>query len=327
MPVYFYWGDDDYQISQAVKKLIDTHIDPMWRDFNYAKINATGDLEVMDGLNQSVTSPFGMGSRLTWLADTAIAQRCAESLLAELERTFNHLPVDSYILFTSSNKPDGRAKSTKLLQKYAQILEFSLIPPWKTDAIAQLVKQAAAEIDLKIASDGIDLLVDAIGNDTRRLTMELQKLQLSHYGKPNPLTAKEIAPLVQVSAHNSLQLASAIRSANTSQALSLIAELLRNNEVGLRICATLVGQFRTWLWIKLMQESGERDDKAIADAAEIGNPKRVYFLKQEVQGLNSQKLMRSLSILLRLEADLKHGKDETATLQTAIIELCQAMSK
>ncbi|MFZ4728781.1 MAG: DNA polymerase III subunit delta [Pseudanabaena sp.] len=327
MPVYFYWGDDDYQISQAVKKLIDTHIDPMWRDFNYAKINATGDLEVMDGLNQAVTSPFGMGSRLTWLADTAIAQRCAESLLSELERTFNHLPVDSYILFTSSNKPDGRAKSTKLLQKYAQILEFSLIPPWKTDAIAQLVKQAAAEIDLKIASDGIDLLVDAIGNDTRRLTMELQKLQLSHYGKPNPLTAKEIAPLVQVSAHNSLQLASAIRSANTSQALSLIAELLRNNEVGLRICATLVGQFRTWLWIKLMQESGERDDKAIADAAEIGNPKRVYFLKQEVQGLNSQKLMRSLSILLRLEADLKHGKDETATLQTAIIELCQAMTK
>jgi DNA polymerase III subunit delta len=230
-------------------------------------------------------------------------------------------------LFTSSNKPDGRAKSTKLLQKYAQILEFSLIPPWKTDAIAQLVKQAAAEIDLKIASDGIDLLVDAIGNDTRRLTMELQKLQLSHYGKTKPLTAKEISPLVQASAHNSLQLASAIRSANTSQALSLIAELLRNNEVGLRICATLVGQFRTWLWIKLMQESGERDDKAIADAAEIGNPKRVYFLKQEVQGLNSQKLMRSLSILLRLEADLKHGKDETATLQTAIIELCQAMTK
>lgn len=327
MPVYFYWGDDDYQISQAVKKLIDTHVDPMWRDFNYVKINATGDLEVMDGLNQAVTSPFGMGSRLTWLADTAIAQKCSESLLAELERTFNHLPIDSYILFTSSNKPDGRAKSTKLLQKYAQILEFSLIPPWKVEAIAQLVKQAATAIDLKLSTDGVDLLVDAIGNDTRRLTMELHKLQLSHYGKTQTLTAKDIAPLVQTSAHNSLQLASAIRLANTSQALSLISELLRNNEVGLRICATLVGQFRTWLWIKLMQESGERDDKAIADAAEIGNPKRVYFLKQEVQGLNSQKLMRSLSILLRLEADLKHGKDENATLQTAIIELCQAMTK
>ncbi|MFM7885946.1 MAG: DNA polymerase III subunit delta [Pseudanabaena sp.] len=327
MPVYFYWGDDDYQISQAVKKLIDTHVDPMWRDFNYVKIHATSDLEVMDGLNQAVTVPFGMGNRLTWLVDTVIAQRCSESLLAELERTFNHLPIESYILFTTSNKPDGRAKSTKLLQKYAKILEFSLIPPWKTDAIAQLVKQAATEIDLKLSSDAIDLLVDAIGNDTRRLTMELQKLQLSHYDQSKPLTAKEITPLVQASAHNSLQLASAIRSSNVSQALTLVAELMRNNEVGLRICATLVGQFRTWLWIRLMQEAGERDDKAIANAAEIGNPKRVYFLKQEVQGLNSQKLMRSLSILLRLEADLKHGKDETATLQTAIIELCQAMAK
>ena len=327
MPVYFYWGDDDYQISQAVKKLIDTHVDPMWRDFNYIKIHATTDLEVMDGLNQAVTSPFGMGNRLTWLADTAITQRCSESLLAELERTINHLPEDSCILFTASNKPDGRAKSTKLLQKHAQILEFSLIPPWKTDAISQLVKQAATEIDLKLSSDAVDLLVDAIGNDTRRLTMEMQKLHLSHYGQNKPLTAKEVASLVQASAHNSLQLASAIRISNVSQALTLVAELLRNNEVGLRICATLVGQFRTWLWIKLMQESGERDDKVIAEAAEISNPKRVYFLKQEVQGVNSQKLIRSLSILLRLEADLKHGKDETATLQTAIIELCQAMAK
>jgi len=327
MAVYFYWGDDDYQISQAVKKLINTYVDPMWRDFNYIKINATGDLEIMDGLNQAVTSPFGTGSRLTWLANTAIAQRCSDSLLIELERTFNHLPVDSYILFTASNKPDGRAKSTKLIQKHAKVLEFSLIPSWKPDAIAQLVRQAAAEIDLKITSDGVDLLVDAIGNDTRRLTMELQKLQLSHYGKTKPISAKEIDSLVQVSAHNSLQLASAIRTANISQSLSLLEELIRNNEVGLRICATLVGQFRTWLLIKLMQESGERDDKAIAEAAEISNPKRVYFLKQEVQGLNSQKLMRSLSILLRLEADLKHGKDEIATLQTAIIELCQAMTK
>jgi DNA polymerase-3 subunit delta len=76
-----------------------------------------------------------------------------------------------------------------------------------------------------------------------------------------------------------------------------------------------------------MQEAGVRDDKEIADAAEIGNPKRIYFLKQEVQGLNSHKLMRSLSILLRLEADLKHGKEEMSTLQTAMIELCQAMTK
>jgi DNA polymerase-3 subunit delta len=327
MPVYFYWGDDDYQITQAVKRLIDIHVDPMWRDFNYAKIYAAGDLEVMDGLNQAATAPFGMGDRLTWLADTAIAQKCSEALLAELERTFNHLPTNSYILFTSSSKPDGRAKSTKLIQKYAQVLEFSLIPPWKIEAIAQLVKQSATAMNLKITADGIDLLVDAIGNDSRRLHMELQKLQLFHGQKTAAINAKEIAALVQTSAHNSLQLASAIRSANTSQALSLTAELLRNNEVGLRICATLVGQFRTWLWIRLMQEAGVRDDKEIADAAEIGNPKRIYFLKQEVQGLNSQKLMRSLSILLRLEADLKHGKDETATLQTAMIELCQAMTK
>ena len=70
------------------------------------------------------------------------------------------------------------------------------------------------------------------------------------------------------------------------------------------------------------RKRAERDDKAIAEAAEIGNPKRLYFLKQEVRHLNSSKLVRSLSILLKLETSLKRGMDETATLQTAVIELC-----
>ncbi|CAN1209284.1 DNA polymerase III subunit delta [Tumidithrix helvetica PCC 7403] len=325
MPTYFYWGDDEYQIIQATQKLQNSSIDLMWRDFNFVKTTAVSDRQIIEGLNQAATPPFGMGNRLTWLADTSITQQCSEIVLAELERTLAHLPSESYLLFTAPNKPDGRLKSTKLLQKFATIQEFSLIPVWKTESIAQLVKSFAADIGLQLTSDGIDLLVDSIGSDSRRLVMELQKLQLWHHGQTKPLDAKAIAALVPKNAHNSVQLANAIRLGNVSMSLSLLAELLRNNEAGLRICATLTGQFRTWLWVKLMQESGERDDKAIADAADLGNPKRVYFLKQEVLRLTSQKLMQALATLLRLEFGLKRGMDEMATLQTAVIELCSFM--
>jgi DNA polymerase III subunit delta len=326
MPTYFYWGDDEYQIIQATKKLENSSIDPMWRDFNFFKIVAASDPQIIEGLNQASTSPFGMGNRMTWLAETSIAQRSSEVVLAELERTLAHLPSESYLLFTATNKPDGRLKSTKLLQKFATIQEFSSIPVWKPELIAQLVRSSATDIGLQLTPDGVDLLVSSIGSDSRRLIMELQKLQLWHHGQTKPLDARAIAALVPKNAHNSVQLANAIRLGDVSMSLSLLAELLRNNEAGLRICATLTGQFRTWLWVKLMQESDERDDKAIALAAELGNPKRVYFLKQEVQKLTGKKLTQTLATLLRLEAGLKRGMDETATLQTAVIELCSLMS-
>jgi DNA polymerase-3 subunit delta len=323
MPTYFFWGEDEYQLAQAAQKLRSDLLDPAWLDFNFVKISAISDLQIIDGLNQAATPPLGMGHRLTWVSEAYLAQRCSEKVLVELERTLEHLPPDSHLLFTTPNKPDNRLKSTKLLQKYASIQEFSPIPAWNSNAIAQLIRQLAAGIGLKLTDDGIDLMVESVGGDSRRLTMELGKLDLWHQGRSAPLNAQDIAPLVLSSAHNSLQLASAIRVGDTSRALSLLAELLGNNEAALRICATLTGQFRTWLWIKLLQESGERDDKAIAEAAEIGNPKRLYFLKQEVRSLTSKKLMQSLAILLKLEFSLKRGMDETTTLQTAVIELSE----
>ncbi|AFY74459.1 DNA polymerase III, delta subunit [Synechococcus sp. PCC 7502] len=326
MTMYFFWGDDEYKITQTVKKLKLELIDPLWADFNELKVNAGSDLDMIAAFNHACTAPFGNGDRLTWLADTTIAQKCSDSLLAELERTLNYLPEQSHLVFTSSTKPDGRIKSTKLLQKYAKVQEFSLIPGWNTEAIAQLVKDIATSEGVNLTKDGIDFLVEAVGADSRRLVMELQKLKLlNDSSKPDaskPLNAKAIAQLVNQTAHNSFQLATAIRLGQVSQSLTLLTELLNNNEAGLRIAATLTTQFRTWLWVKVLQDAGERDDKAIATAAEISNPKRVYYFKQEVQHLKSQNLIKALSVLLQLEQGLKRGANETAVLQTAVIELC-----
>jgi len=325
MTTYFFWGDDDYKIDLTLKKLKSEFLDPMWTDFNYVKSNISSDEQIIEALNQASTPPFGTGDRLTWLSDTAIAQKCSDSVLAELERTLNHLPANSHLIFTSSSKPDGRIKSTKLLQKLAKIQEFSLIANWNTAAIAQLVKDTASSEGVNLTNDGIDFLAEAVGGDSRRLVMELQKLKLFTDGsKPlnAPLNAKAIAQLVNQTAHNSFQLATEIRLGNISKALSLLTELLNNNEAGLRISATLTTQFRTWLWVRVLQDAGERDDKAISTAAEISNPKRIYFFKQEVQNLTTKNLIAALSVLLQLEQGLKRGANETAALQTAVIELC-----
>ena len=323
MAAYFFWGDDDFRLNQAVAELRDRHLDAAWADFNYDKITPDHDDGPITALNQAMSLPFGMGKRVVWLADTGLGQRCPEAVLTELERTLPQLPETTVLLLTSRQKPDGRAKFTKLFQKHGEIKAFDTISPWKTDQLLAQVQSMAQAQDLKLTSKAADLLVEAVGNQTRQLMLELEKLALYWGDRPGPIDATAVSELVTISTQNSLQLAAALRQGQTDVALGLVADLLNRNEPPLRIVSTLVGQFRTWLWVKVMVTSGERDAKAIAKAAEIGNPKRVYFLQKEVAPLRLEALQETMGHLLTLESDLKRGRDPQATLQTKAIEISQ----
>jgi DNA polymerase III subunit delta len=323
MTVILYWGDDDFAIAKAVSKIQSSAIDPAWVSFNYEKIGPDREDAAIAALDAAMTPPFGSGKRLVWLVDTTLMQQCSEQLLSELERTLPQIPATTILLLTSKNKPDGRLKSTKLIQKYANVQEFGLIPPWKTEELHQRVQIVAKELGLKIAPDAIELLAEAVGNNTRQLYLEFDKLQLLAGGEGQQIDRAMVASLVVANTQNSLQLAAAIRQGDVGTALQLIAELIDRNEPALKIVATLIGQFRTWLWVKMLLEVGEKDDRVIATAAGLGNPKRLFFIKQELQSTTADRLAASLPKLLDLEYNLKRGGEATSTLQMHAIELCQ----
>jgi len=327
MSVYLFWGDDDFALDRAVKDLRDRTLDPDWASFNSDKLPPDSSDAVMQAINLALTPPFGAGQRLVWLTDTTLCQRCSEELLSELERSLPTLPDTTVLLLTTSSKPDGRIKSTKLLQKYAEIREFTSIPPWKTDLLVQQVRRAAQDVGVKLTSGALQLLAESVGNNSRQLFMELEKLRLYSGDRQPPVDEAAVTMLVTTSTQNSLQLAAAIRQGEVGRSLTLITDLIRQNESPLRIVAVLVGQFRTWLWVKLMLEAGERDEREIARAAEISNPKRIYFLQQEVKPLSLLSLQQTLPLLLELEFGLKTGAEPLALLQTKAIELCQLYRK
>ncbi|MBK1987726.1 DNA polymerase III subunit delta [Sphaerospermopsis aphanizomenoides BCCUSP55] len=323
MPIYVYWGEDDFAIEKAVTVLRDRILDPLWISFNYTAFPPDQADAVIQALNQVMTPSFGAGGRLVWLINSTLCQQCPENVLSELQRTLPVIPEDSFLLLTSRNKPDERLKATKFLKQFAQFQEFPLIPPWKTELLVQAVNQAAQTVGVKLTTQTAELLAESIGNDTRLLYNEMEKLRLYTEGSNKPLDVNTVTQLVRNTTQNTLQLAAAIRTGDTPKALGIVGDLINAAEPGLRIVATLIGQFRTWLWVKIMMESGERNPQAIAQAAEINNPKRIYFLQQEVKSLSVQQLVLSLPLLLELEVSLKQGASETSILQTKVIELCQ----
>lgn len=325
MAIYYFWGDDEYRLSQAVAELRQQTLDPDWASFNYNLMGTDQSEAAIEALNQAMTPPFGAGQRLVWLKETSLAQRCPEAVLAEFQRTLPQLPESTVLLLTSRQKPDGRAKFTKLLQKHAQLKEFSTIPPWKSDLLAQQVRKIAQEVGLPLAPETADMLAEAVGNDTRQLHSELQKLAL-FWQRPDPLPVEAASELVNVTTQNSLKLANALRQGRTGEALGLVTDLLDRNEPALRMVAVLIGQFRLWLWVKLMSEA-RASNQEIARAAEVGNPKRVYFLQKEVRSHPLSCFQQALPLLLSLEHSLKSGAEERATLQTKIIEIAQLFTQ
>lgn len=72
--------------------------------------------------------------------------------------------------------------------------------------------------------------------------------------------------------------------------------------------ATLITQFRTWLWVKsALASATPLRDTELADCCGISNPKRLYYLRQEVSEISIQFLTRTVAELFSLENHLKQG--------------------
>lgn len=322
MAIYLYWGEDDFAMSQAISTLKQDNLHQDWIQFNYDKFAGDKEDSILSALMQVMTPPFGEGDRIVWLFETNIFQSCSEELLNQLQRTIPQIPDATHFLLTTSKKPDARIKSTKLINKYAKVVEFPLISPWQTDILIKKVAEVAQEKQINLTDSAIEILAHCVGNDSRLLWQELEKLAIYQGDNSQPIEEETVKKLVNISTQNSLQLAQAILHGNISLALTLVQDLITLNEPALKIVATLVGQFRTWAIVKTMIELGEKDDKKIAEAADISNPKRIHFLRQEIKNRSSQDLLSSLPILLELESSLKLGADPLNTLETKIIELC-----
>lgn len=317
MPVCILWGEDEFAINLRVKELIEQIVDPDYKAFNYSQYDISKAIDEI--LSDAMTLPAIKGGRLIYLKNSAIFCVPLSDVLPQLENALSKIPTSNTLLITSKTKPDNRTKLGKLLFKYSVIEEFPLIPAWNTEALAKWVDKIANKIGVKISRPASAVLIEAIGNNSTKLHNELEKLKTFTSGKQ--IETETVSLLVANTNGSTLKLASAILSRDTNLALKLTNILLDCNEPSLKIVATLVTVFRTWFTVKTCSLA-ECQDAEIASLADIKNPKRLYFLRQEVAEVPIERLRQALPLLLELELMLKSGVDEKQALQKQIVQLC-----
>ena len=229
------------------------------------------------------------------------------------------LPESTCLIFTASSI-DRRLKVAKFLLDLGKITEYKQIPPWRADLLIKAVESEAREMGLRLTKDASRYLADAIGIDSERREKELEKLAV--YAGDRKLNKSQVANFVPVNTQTSLQLADAIKSGRGLLVAGLTNELLAKGEPPLKIIATLITQFRAWLWTKLAIAKGIRSNAEIAKLANVGNVNRIYYLRQEVAKCSLKSLSRAVVLLFELQVACQQGMKNDA-IRSRLLIACQ----
>ncbi len=321
MPIHLIWGDDAAASEEEIERLINEVIDPAWNSINCSRLNGDDSTQAKQALEAIRTPPFGNGGRLIVLKKSPFCNNCPQDLAHFFELTLDLIPNNNHLVLNNLNKPDGRLKTTKAIQKLIhskQANEKSFILPAVWDEIGQirLVKRTAQGLNIEIEEKAALYIVEAIGNDSSRINSEIKKLalhanasQIKSERETSSLviTEEAVHELIDGKATNSLQVADCLLNNDIGEAISRVDALLEKGEPALKIIATLTSQIRGLLWVSLLESKGEKDVSVIAKAAGINNPKRIYFMRKQLQGKSSKGLLDMLSRILDIEAALKKG--------------------
>ncbi|MFQ4143846.1 DNA polymerase III subunit delta [Chlorogloeopsis sp. ULAP02] len=293
-------GDDEYAIQEQLNQY-KAEIDTQWLTLCYHRFPA-------DHLDQAIsvarTRSLTGGKKLV-IVENCHLKQWGDTELETLQQLVQ-VPEFTILVFVATNV-DKRLKIYKHLVKYAKLLEFPLIPPWRTDLIEKAISTQVKKIKLVLSKGAVEYLAEAIGNDMTRAATELRKLYI--YGNGRQLELGEVKELVPCQTQNSLQLASAIRQGESNQVLHLLDDLLSRSEPLMVIVATLLTQFRTWLWVKSAIVSGVKKDSELAQLCSISNPNRIYYLRQEVANTTINTLAKAVTMMLDLEMSIKRGAE------------------
>ncbi|PSB15420.1 DNA polymerase III subunit delta [filamentous cyanobacterium CCP2] len=291
-------GDDQFAIRQKLEQY-KSELDPQWLEFCYHRFPASA---LEQAISAARTPSLSGGKRLVVVEDCNLKQWGDAQL--ESFQQLAQVPDSTTLVFMATNV-DKRLKIYKHLIKYGQCFELSLIPPWRTDLIEEAIATQAKRMKLRLPKDAIEYLAEAIGNDMIRVASELCKLATHANGQSIHLT--EVQSLIPCQTQSNLQLAEAVRNGESEAVVRLIDELLARSEPVMVMVATLLTQFRTWLWVKSAISSGIKNNTEIAQICNVGNPNRLYYLRQEVATMPIKSLIRAVTKLVDLEMSIKQG--------------------
>lgn len=318
MAVYFFYGDEDYNIEQAIENL-KSGLDKNFLSVNYKTLNNPTFPDLIEALR---SQGIMFGKMLTVINCNNLFEKTLEdNQLKELETSLANVLENSDVVFViklprnENKKIDTRKKIFKILSKHntQEFPTFKLNYYGKQDLSAWIKKNAKAK-NISIEQDICDMLIEQIGNNLRELDTELEKLKLIAYPQKN--ITQNMVKEICISNEDVFQFTELVMTQNFDKALIEYKKLL-DKKHPLEILSTTQTILRQRILYKI------HSNKSIEEIASITgmSEKQIKAISKSAKNLNLKKLVKLKENLTLAEYKIKSGQsiNDEIEVQNAIL--------
>jgi DNA polymerase-3 subunit delta len=314
LPLYLFFGEEEFLIQEAVDLVINTVVDTKVRDFNfntlYCKETSSSEL-----VNLCQTLPFMSEKRLV------IAKEIDAFKAADLEELIPYLndPSPGTCLLMLSNQPRYEKKAvTSAVEAHGSVTRFYALLDRE---IVAWIEEWARTRGLSMRRDAAQFLWQTLGNDLQKIGNELEKVLISLQSKKT-VTFDDVKTVAgDFREYTSFDLAAALGRKDREQTFLILSRLIQEGEAPVGLLGSIAWNFRRLMQAKTMEAAGMGPD-AIAKKLRIIFHQAGLF-KEQMRCYTLDELREVFSIMLSTDKALKSsGLSGRLVLERMILRMC-----
>lgn len=251
MSIYFFYGDEDYNIELEIKKLKKKLLDKNFAAMNFKTANNPNFPDLVALLR---TQPMMFGNQIIVInCENYFSKTFEDNQLEEISKALEDNIDSLCIIFIAvlprneGKKVDSRKKIYKILTKFAQTQEFPTFRTYKIEDISNWINKEAKKLEITLERDAALALIEQVGNNLRELAQELEKLKLLAY--PQNVITKKMVKEICISNEDLFGFADFLLKNDKGHALLEFQKLL-DKKHPLEILTALQTMLRKWILIK-----------------------------------------------------------------------------
>jgi DNA polymerase III subunit delta len=318
LPLYLFYGEEEFLIQEAVDLIIGKVVDPGARDFNYNAVYCR-DTPASEIVNLCQTLPFMSEKRLV------IARDLDAFKAGDVDELAGYLgdPSPSTCLVLVSNQARYEKKAVvAAVEKHGAVTRF--FPLLDREVLSWIDGWAKAR-GLSISRDGAEYIRQSAGNDLQKIGSELEKISISIRDKKAIAFEDAKAVVGDFREYTSFDLAAAIGAKNREKAFLILNRLLQEGEAPVGLLGSVAWNFRRLLQTKSRQESGMPLDDAIKALRPPVIFHQMTQFKTQIKSYSMDELRQAFKVMLSTDRALKSSSlPGRLVLERMILRLCGA---
>ena len=254
MAVYFFYGEEDYNIEQEIGKL-KKGLDKNFLEMSFKTYD---NPKFPDLISLLRSQPMMFGKMLIVINCLDYFSKTFEDKeIKEIESALENNNENLDIVFVAQlprnegKKLDSRKKLFKLLKKY-NALECSVIPTYKTAELESWIIKQGKSKGIKLDKNALTAIISQIGNNLRQIDGELDKLKLFAY--PKDIVTADMVREICISNEDLFAFSDFLMENEKDRALLEYRKLL-DTRYPLEILSTLQTMLRRWIILKAKSQS------------------------------------------------------------------------